>query len=145
MDYCRISSLIRDASPADQRVFRELQEGLLEAERIRAQTGRWPDVATLAAEGIPPLRPIRRRKSTYKWTSVRQDWVTNYLGVPSDPSRPAWVLVILEPEPGAPPDPAPNDETHHRLTDGTTLHVSIWNMPEAEAPQRLRRAASAAE
>ena len=35
-----------------------------------------------------------------------------------------------EPEPGMPPDPAPNDETHHRLTDGTTLHVSIWNMPE---------------
>ena len=29
-------------------------------------------------------------------------------------------------------DPAPNDETHHRLPDGTTLHVSIWNMPEAK-------------
>ena len=123
-------SLIRDAPPADQRVFRELQEGLLEAERIRAQTGHWPDVATLAAEGIPPFAADPTQKIEYKWTSVRQDWVTNYLGVPSDPSRPAWVLVILEPEPGAPPDPAPNDETHHRLTDGTTLHVSIWNMPE---------------
>ncbi len=122
--------LIRDAPPADQRVFRELQEGLLEAERIRAQTGRWPDVATLEAEGIPPFAADPTQKIEYKWTSVRQDWVTNYLGVPSDPSRPAWVLVILEPEPGAPPDPAPNDETHHRLIDGTTLHVSIWNMPE---------------
>jgi hypothetical protein len=50
--------------------------------------------------------------------------------VPSDTSQRAWVLVILEPEPGAPADPAPNDETHHRLPDGTTLHVSIWNMPE---------------
>jgi hypothetical protein len=122
--------LIRDASPAEQRVFRELQEGLLEAERIRTETGRWPDVTTLEAQGIPPFARDPTQKIEYKWTSVRQDWATNYLGVPSDASRPAWVLVILEPEPGAPADPAPNDETHHRLADGTTLHVSIWNMPE---------------
>lgn len=122
--------LIRDASPNEQRVFRELQEGLLEAERIRAQTGHWPDVKTLEAEGIPPFAPDRTQKVAYTWTSVRQEWATNYLGVPADPSQPAWLLVILEPEPGAPADPAPNDETHHRLPDGTTLHVSIWNMPE---------------
>jgi hypothetical protein len=122
--------LIRDASPADQRIFRELQEGLLEAERIRAQTGHWPDVSTLEAEGIPPFASDPTQKVAYQWTSVRQDWATNYLGVPSDPAQPAWVLVILEPEPGAPADPAPNDETHHRLPDGTTLHVSIWNIAE---------------
>jgi hypothetical protein len=124
--------LIRDAPAAEQRVFRELQEGLLEAERVRAATGHWPDVSTLAAEGIPPFAPDPTQKVLHKWTSVRQEWVTNYLGVPSDPAAPAWVLVILEPEPGAPPDPAPNDETHHRLPDGTTLHVSIWNMPEGK-------------
>lgn len=124
--------LIRDAPPADQRIFRELQEGLLEAERIRAQTGHWPDVATLAAEGIPPFALDPTQKVDYKWTSVRQDWATNYLGVPSDPAKPAWALVILEPEPGAPADPAPNDETHHRLPDGTTLHVSVWNITEQD-------------
>ena len=122
--------LIRDAPPADQRVFRELQEGLLEAERIRAQTGHWPEVTTLAAEGVPPFAADPTQKVEYKWTSVRQDWATNYLGVPAEPSKPAWVLVILEPEPGAPADPAPSDETHHRLPDGTTLHVSIWTIPE---------------
>ena len=31
-----------------------------------------------------------------------------------------------QPPPPAPIDPAPNDETHHRLPDGTVLHVSIW-------------------
>jgi hypothetical protein len=122
--------LIRDAPAGEQRMYRELREGLLEAERIRAETGHWPDVSTLAAEAIPPFAPDPTRAFEYKWTSVRQDWVTNYLGVPSDSSQPAWLLVILEPEPGAPPDPAPNDETHHRLPDGTTLHVSIWSMAE---------------
>jgi uncharacterized protein DUF6162 len=124
--------LIRDASPNEQRVYRELQEGLLEAERIRAQTGQWPDIAALESDGIPPFAVDPTQKTNYKWTSVRQDWAVNYLGVPSEPSQPAWVLVILEPEPGAPADPAPNDETHHRLPDGTTLHVSIWNIPEAK-------------
>ena len=38
--------------------------------------------------------------------------------------------VTREPAPGEPPDPAPNDETHHRLADGTTLHVTIWTIPE---------------
>lgn len=124
--------LIRDASPNEQRVFRELQEALLEAERIRAETGHWPDVNTLEAEGIPPFAHDPTQKVDYTWTSVRQDWAINYMGVPSDPAQPAWVLVILEPEPGAPADPAPNDETHHRLPDGMTLHVSIWNIPEAK-------------
>ena len=124
--------LIADAPQAEQRIFRELQEGLLEAERVRAETGRWPDVATLAAEGVPPFAADPTQKIGYTWTSVRQDWATNYLGVPRDPAQKAWALVILEPEPGAPPDPAPADETHHRLPDGTTLHVSIWNIPEAQ-------------
>jgi hypothetical protein len=128
---CFQQQLIGNTSAPEQRIFRELQEGLLEAERLRANTGQWPDVAQLAADGIPPFSRDPTQKVGYTWTSVRQDWAVNYLGVPSDQAAPAWVLVILEPEPGAPADPAPNDETHHRLPDGTTLHVSIWNIPEA--------------
>jgi hypothetical protein len=133
VDLLPYQKLISDAAPVEQRTFRELQEGLLEAERIRATSGRWPDVDALAMEGIPPFAADPTRKgSAYKWTSVRQDWTTNYIGVPSDPSAPAWVLVILEPAPGEPRDPAPNDETHHRLPDGTTLHVTIWSIPEKD-------------
>ena len=125
--------LISDAQPAEQRTFRELREGLLEAERIRASSGKWPDVDSLAREGIPPFATDPTRKGpAYKWTSVRQDWITNYVGVPSDSSAPAWALVVLEPAPGEPPDPAPNDETHHRLPDGTTLHVTMWTIPERD-------------
>lgn len=123
--------IVADVPADQQRTFRELQEGLVEAERIRSSTGRWPDAGALAEEGIPPFAADPTRKGpSYKWTAIRQDWVINYLGVPSDSSAPAWVLVVLEPEPGVPPDTAPSDETHHRLPDGTTLHVSIWNVPE---------------
>jgi hypothetical protein len=124
--------LIRDASAIEQRMFREIREGLLEAERIRAETGSWPAVVTLVNEGIPPFAPDPTRNPSYSWTSVRQDWAINYLGVPEAADAPAWLLVILEPEPGMPADQAPEDETHHRLPDGTMLHVSTWSIPESK-------------
>ncbi len=143
-DLLPFQSLVRDAPGADQRLFRELQEGLLEAERVRATTGRWPDSTTLATAGVPPFAPDPTRKAvTYRWSTLVQGTIVNYLGVPMTPdasSAPsAWLLVIIEPEAGAPPDPAPNDETHHRLPDATTLHVSIWRVPE-----KMRRSGFAA-
>jgi hypothetical protein len=130
-DLLPFQNLMADARPADQRMFRELREGLLEAERLRATTGRWPDAAALAADGIPPFAADPTRKeAAYRWSTLVQGAVVNYVGIPSTPSAPAWLLLVIEPESGAPPDPAPNDETHHRLPDGTTLHVSIWQVPE---------------
>ena len=130
-DLLPFQNLVRDAAPPDQRMFRDLREGLLEAERVRATTGHWPDAAALASDGIPPFAADPTRKdATYRWSTLVQRTTVNYVGIPSNSSASAWLLVVLEPEPGAPPDPAPNDETHHRLQDGTTLHVSIWQMPE---------------
>src|SRR3954463_16035488 len=123
-------------------MFREMQEGLVEAERIRAATGRWPDAPSLSRDGIPPFAPDPTR-TPYRWSTLARGTTINYVGVPmaspsagsadppAAPTAPAWLLVIIEPEQGAPPDPAPSDETHHRLPDGTTLHVSIWRVPEA--------------
>ena len=99
----------------DREQFRALRERLLAAESERARTSRWPEVASLALPG-----------TDYRWTRFDRGVVTNYLGQPRDPSQPAWLLEIQEPEPGTAPDPAPNDEEHHRLPDGTTLHVYIW-------------------
>src|ERR1041385_6795863 len=39
--------LIRDRPSNEQRMFRELQEGLLEAQRIRSESGGWPAPAAL--------------------------------------------------------------------------------------------------
>src|SRR4051812_43961881 len=42
----------QDLDPADQRVFRSLREGVMEAERRRSASGRWPSADALAGEGI---------------------------------------------------------------------------------------------
>ena len=100
---------------ADQQIHAALRKGLLAAEAERARISRWPDVSSL---GLP--------EDEYEWRRFDRGVVTNYHGRPRDPSRPAWLLEIQEPEPGTAPDPAPNDDEHHRLPDGTTLHVYVW-------------------
>lgn len=100
---------------ADQATFAGLQRELVEIERARAALDRWPDAAAITGMG------------SYTWTSARDGYFVNYLARPADdPSAAGWLLVIQEPDPQVPPDPSPNDETHHRLPDGTVLHVSIW-------------------
>ena len=100
---------------SDRAQFRALRESLLGAESARARTARWPEVGALTLPG-----------SDYFWMRFERGVVVNYLGKSGDPSKPAWLLEIQEPEPGTAPDPAPNDEEHHRLPDGTTLHVYVW-------------------
>jgi hypothetical protein len=118
--------LFRDLSPAEQRQFRALREGLLEIENLRSSTGAWPAPAVLAEQGIPPFAPDPISKETYRWSSYHEGILVNYLGLPASPGGQAFLLLIQEPTPGAPPDRAPSDEAHHRLLNGDVLHVSVW-------------------
>jgi hypothetical protein len=143
--------LIQNRPAAEQRVFRELQEGLIEAERSRSTTGRWPETDNLATEGIPPFAPDPTEKTAaFRWQLIRERTFVNYLGVPDRAGVPAWLVLVQEPEPGVPPDQSFEDEEHHRLNDGTLLHVSTWNyvdglhvasklvrMPQAEGWSQL--------
>jgi hypothetical protein len=126
-DLAPFQKLFPDLDPRGQRMFRALHEGLLEAENIRSATGTWPAVAVLAQGGIPPFAadPIADREK-YAWTFRHEGIYVNYLGRPAAPNLPAFLLLIQEPTPGAPPDRTPNDEQHHRLTNGDVLHVSVW-------------------
>jgi hypothetical protein len=136
---------------AEQRMFRELQEGLLEAENVRgavpagrARQGRrespggggWPAPEQLAAQGVPPFADVALPHAPrYRWTMRRAGLAVGYLGEAADGGAPAWLLLVQEPDPLAPADPAapppgaPNDEVHHRLPDGTVLHVGVWMHP----------------
>ena len=123
-DLLPFQMLFRDAPPPVQRMYREMQEGLLEAEHRRAATRLWPAVDTLAAQGIPPFAPTR---PAYRWSLVQDGVFVNYVGLP-EPDGPAFLALVQEPDPNA-IDAAPAtllDEVHHRLADGTLLHVSIW-------------------
>ena len=92
-------SLASTLPEPDQQQFRALREALLTAEAGRARDSRWPEAASLGLPG-----------ADYQWARYQRGVVTNYLGQPRDPSQPAWLLEIQEPEPGMLPDPAPNDE-----------------------------------
>ena len=151
--------LFRGLGGEDQRLFRELQEGLLEAENVRSSTRRWPAPGTLAGRGVPPFADAAGRggRRFYRWQLRQEGPIVNYLGVPADRRDPAFLLLVQEPDPGAPaqglppggpaggagPDQGPGaiaggagaagadaaqatDEVHHRLADGTLLHVSVW-------------------
>ncbi|HEX4348419.1 MAG TPA: hypothetical protein VHZ73_12660 [Vicinamibacterales bacterium] len=125
-DLMPYQALVRDRPSTDQRMFRELQEGLLEAERVRSTSGGWPAPAALAEQSIPPFAADPTRPERYVWTATQHGAFVDYLGTPQVTGVPAWLLLVQEPDKGAPPDPAKEDEEHHRLTDGTMLHVSVW-------------------
>jgi hypothetical protein len=149
-------SLIQDRPSDEQRMFRELQVGLIEAETMRSTEGEWPAVAKLAAEGIEPFAPNPALKgSSYTWRLIRDGRFINYLGVPATapappPGRatvaagaPGWLVLVQEPDPAA-PEPFIDDEDHDRLVDGSVLHVSIWNRPGgASFPTNVLRAPQA--
>jgi uncharacterized protein DUF6162 len=132
--------LIADRAPAEQRVFRELQEGLLEAEAARSAMDAWPTPESLGDTGIPPFAADPTQRSSYVWTLVRNGTMVNYLGVPTTAGLPAWLLLVTEPVPGVPPDQTFEDEEHHRLANGAMLHVSTWVHADgrAVAPRLVR-------
>lgn len=132
-------ALIATKSAVEQRTFRELQEGLLEAETVRSTTGAWPTPGELATEGIPPFAVDPTAKAaTYRWGLLRDGTYFNYVGTPDRAGAPAWLVWIHEPEPGTTPDQLYEDEEHHKLLDGTMLHVSTWT--HTQGPQDRARA-----
>jgi hypothetical protein len=121
-------TVIQSRPDVDQRMFRELQEALLEAERSRSTDGAWPEPMALGDQGIPPFAIDPTAKAArFRWQLLKSGTLVNYLGVPDRLGVPAWLLVIQEPDPGVPPDQNFEDEEHNRLLDGTMLHVSTWS------------------
>jgi Family of unknown function (DUF6162) len=125
--------LIADRPSDEQRMFRELQEGLLEAEGMRSTENAWPTTSALADAGIPPFATDPTRRRAYDWRLNKNGTLVNYLGIPKDDDGPAWLLVVLEPEPGVAPDQPFEDQEHHRLLNGAMLHVATWVHPNGRA------------
>jgi hypothetical protein len=131
--------LFRDLPADRQRMYREMQEGVLEAENTRLSAARWPSIAELETAGVPPFSdPPRARTTLARWALHRDGLAVNYLGLPTRPGQPAYLVMILEPDPATPHGAVPVDEEHQRLPDGTILHVSLWMRAEPPAdPARV--------
>ena len=122
-----------------QRVFRAVEEGLVEAEARRSATGSWPSIEDLGRGGIPPFADDPIDRAGYVWQMLHDKNVANYLGVPSKvKTEPAFLIVVREPEPGMLIVPgAQADEVHHKLADGTLVHVGGFVGAAGEAPKEL--------
>jgi hypothetical protein len=114
----------REMSEADQRRFRSIRIGLLQAEKVRGATGQWPEVLF----DDPQATWVKRRHGVY----------VNYLAA-SGATR--WLVLFIEPEPkklNEKSPQAPIDDEHHTLCDGTELHVTVWSTPnEGELPAEV--------
>ena len=130
-DCCRISNLIRDAlAGRAARVFREaVGRGCSKPELCVQRPAGGPTWR------ISRLKGFRLRLRSDAEGGLQMDVPSGRIGRPTISAYVRTVAAAV----GARAfwsrtrragGPAPNDETHHRLPDGTTLHVSIWNMPE---------------
>jgi hypothetical protein len=127
----------QDLGPGEQRIFRLLQEGVLEAEAIRSRSGAWPGVEQLAAEGVPPFTADPLDRGGYTWRLLVKERMANYLGTPRVGTGLKSFLVILsEPETNAVDALTPVDEQHHRLDSGMLIHVGFWIGPGLDDPTR---------
>lgn len=129
---------LTELAPEDQRLYRAIREGVLEAERRRSATGRWPSAADLAREGVPPFAPDPIDRARFTWAFARTGTAVNYVGTPSaGAARESFIVIVAEPDPGTAPDPnAQIDEVHHRLADGSMIHVTIWMGPPVDPSSR---------
>jgi hypothetical protein len=111
---------------SEQQVFRAIREAIAPMETARFEMKRWLDPASLSARGAAIFTPPAEGGTARAWQKFDQGTTVNYLGLPPDQAGAAWLLTITEPEPGSVPDNAPNDDEHHRLPDGTVLHIYVW-------------------
>jgi hypothetical protein len=128
--------LFRDLPSPEQRVFRELQEGAIEVV-ARATEGRWPSVAQLASDGIPPFAPDPLDEARFAWQLREGGLVHQYVGVPTVRGKlPSFMLMIVEPDPqtGERPTAGVVDEEHQVAADGRLLHVTYWKRMTGTVP-----------
>jgi hypothetical protein len=127
----------QDLDPTEQRIFRLLQEGVLEAEAIRSRGGAWPSVEQLAADGVPPFAADPLDRAGYTWRLLSKERMANYLGTPRVGSgRKAFLVILSEPETNAADPLTRVDAQHHRLDNGMLIHVGFWVGPGLDDPTR---------
>ena len=117
----------------EQTRYRQVRAAVLALEKRRSGAA-WPEVEALAAEQVSPFD-----EAGVRWVKRQHGVYVNYLGTPRAPEQWRWLVLFIEPSPTAFKEPpAPNDEEHHTLGDGTALHVTVWTAPnEGPLPDQV--------
>jgi hypothetical protein len=111
---------VAELTAEQQRFYGQLREFLRAAERERGNTKRWPEATNLFPDG---------------WARLQQGVYVNYLG---EREGLRWLVLFIEPDGRTPPEDVPEDDEHHRLSDGTAIHVTVWTQePSAPASERV--------
>ncbi len=128
-----------ELSQSDQRMYRQLREGIAELVRYRSMDGAWPPVALLESAGVPPFAEHPLDAGAYHWSLRLEGRSIRYLGSAA-PGRSSFLVTIAEPDPRAPDvthlGMKALDELHRRLDDGTILDLGVWLRP-GPAPARV--------
>jgi hypothetical protein len=133
-------TLFRDLPSSEQRVLRNMQEGVVEAVVRRDGDGAWPSPQQLADDGVPPFAADPLDHAKLQWSEQRQPLAVDYVGVPSAAAEaPLFLIAVREPEPGGSEQPQPGviDEEHRALANGALVHVTFWKRNGGTTPGGL--------
>lgn len=96
---------VSELTEAQGAAFLRVREAIVSAEATRTTERTWPETL------LPGFtRTTRGLHTTY---------VGELEGV-------RWLVLFLEPDPRLGPEDAGLDDEHHRLGDGTPVHVTVW-------------------
>lgn len=119
---------VDELTAPQQALYLQLRGALRSLLERRNADQRWP----ASAAGLP---------ESFQQHSAGH--VVNYVG---EGEGLRWLLLVLEPDPRLPREPAPpEDDEHFTLADGTGLHITVWTQPLTEPPPPSVTAFPAAE
>jgi hypothetical protein len=104
---------VSELTEAQRTEFVRLREAIVVAESGRSANRAWPDTF------LPGF------------TRTTRGLHTTYVG---EAAGLRWLVLFLEPDPRLGPEDAGLDDEHHRLADGTSLHVTVWTQGLDLAP-----------
>jgi hypothetical protein len=113
---------VAELSEEQRRFYAGVRAFIRDAERARGSTQHWPADAAWA---------LRQHRTSVNY--VRED-----AGL-------RWLVLVIEPDGRSPPENVPEDDEHHRLSDGTAIHVTVWTQPVSESATEHVTAFPAAE
>ena len=124
--YQRLDTILTDTQRS---LYQTLLSSVSDIEFLRDQQGRWPEVALLKMEDVPPFAPAFLPSALQEYTWSKHDggtWV-DYLGNnPQDPEVHSFILRVIDLHADYHPHPHPGQD----YDPNQRLAAQLWIYPE---------------